>query len=226
MTHAALIVAAGRGQRMESATPKQYLPLAGKTVLWHTIDAFLRVPEIGIVQVVIHPEDADLYSGAIEGLKDTRLAAPCFGGATRAASVRNGLQSLEEFAPQTVLIHDAARPLFSERLVEDLLAALETSDGAFAALPVVDALWRSQGGFASTPVDRTDMWRAQTPQAFQFAKILHAHATLSADAADDVEVAVNAGLSVKIVPGEEMNFKITLPQDLVRAERLIAERAR
>jgi 2-C-methyl-D-erythritol 4-phosphate cytidylyltransferase len=225
MTNAALIVAAGRGSRMMQDMPKQYLSLGGRAVLWHTVQAFLASDLIDTVRVVIHPDDQALYDAAVAGITDVRLGAPVRGGASRAASVRLGLEALQAEAPAHVLIHDAARPFCSPHLIAAVLEPLTLVEGAFAALPVVDALWRAEGSEALSPVARDGLWRAQTPQAFRFDAILAAHVTGDAAAADDVEIARAAGLRVRVVEGAEENFKITLPRDLARAERILAERA-
>ena len=116
------------------------------------------------------------------------------------------------------LIHDAARPFCSPELISAVIAPLDDVEGAFAALPVVDALWKTEGIEALAPVPRAGLWRAQTPQAFRYHDILRAHLTGDASAADDVETARKAGLRVHVVQGMEENFKITLPSDLTRAE--------
>ena len=221
MTNAALIVAAGRGSRMRQEMPKQYLSLGGRAVLWHTVQAFLASDRIDMVRVVIHPDDQALYDGAVAGIADTRLGAPVHGGASRAASVRLGLEALQADAPEHVLIHDAARPFCPTDLIAAVLEPLAQVDGAFAALPVVDALWKAEGSEALSPVSREGLWRAQTPQAFRFDAILAAHVTGDAAAADDVEIACTAGLRVRVIEGAEDNFKITLPRDLARAEELL-----
>ena len=224
MTNAALIVAAGRGSRMMRDTPKQYLPLAGHAVLWHTVQAFLASSDIDRLRVVIQPEDRALYDAAVAGIDDPRLRDPVSGGASRAASVRLGLEALQIDTPDHVLIQDAARPFCSPDLIAAVLAPLNEVEGAFAALPVVDALWKAEGSEALTPVPRECLWRAQTPQAFRYAAILTAHVNGDTDAADDVAIARQAGLTVRVVEGSEDNFKITLPRDLDRAERLLAAR--
>ena len=221
MTNAALIVAAGRGSRMRQEMPKQYLPLSGHAVLWHTVQAFLSSDRIDAVHVVIHPDDQALYDDAVAGITDARLGAPVRGGASRAASVRLGLEALQADAPEHVLIHDAARPFCPTHLIAAVLEPLAQVEGAFAALPVVDALWKADGVEALNPVARDGLWRAQTPQAFRFDAILAAHVTGDAAAADDVEIARAAGLRVRVVEGAEENFKITLPRDLARAEELL-----
>lgn len=224
MTNAALIVAAGRGSRMMQEIPKQYLTLGGRAVLWHTVQAFLASERIHVVRVVIHPDDRALYDVAVAGIDDPRLGAPVPGGASRAASVRLGLEALQVAPPEHVLIHDAARPFCTPGLIAAVLDPLTEVAGAFAALPVVDALWKAEGAEAISPVPRDGLWRAQTPQGFRFDDILAAHADGDTTAADDVEIARQAGFRVRVVEGNEDNFKITLPRDLARAERLLAER--
>ncbi len=224
MTNAALIVAAGRGSRMRQETPKQYLPLKGKAVLWHTVQAFLASGAIDRVCVVIHPDDRTFYDKAVAGIEDPRLGSPVAGGASRAQSVRLGLGALRSDSPAHVLVHDAARPFCTPNLIAAVLAPLSEVEGAFAALPVVDALWTTAGSEALTPVSRGGLWRAQTPQAFRYEAILAAHDQGDGTAADDVEIARQAGLTVRVVEGSEENFKITLPRDLDRAERLLAQR--
>lgn len=213
----AIIVAAGRGHRFGSELPKQYVPLAGECSLERSVRAFLNVSHIGLVCVVIHPEDADLCCEALSSLDDRRLLAPVAGGSTRANSVRMGLESLVKYTPDLVLIHDAARPFVSTKLIEDVIGALKDADGACAALPIVDAIWNTADGCAQTPVPRDGLWRAQTPQGFRFDRILAAHRASDGNAADDVAVAREHGLSVKLVQGSDSNYKITLSADLERA---------
>jgi len=221
MTNTALIVAAGRGSRMMQDLPKQYLALREHAVLWHTIQAFMASDRIQSVRVVIHPDDHALYDQAVAGIADPRLGRPVLGGPSRAASVGLGLQALQSENPRNVLIHDAARPFCSASLIATVLAPLSEVEGAFAALPVVDALWQTDGHDALHPVSRHSLWRAQTPQAFRFAAILEAHAQGNAAATDDVETARDAGLTVRVVEGCEANFKITLPRDLERARQML-----
>ncbi len=119
-----------------------------------------------------------------------------------------------------MLIHDAARPFAGRRLVADVIAALDAAPAAFPALPVVDALWTAADGRALAPVPREGLWRAQTPQGFHFAAIRAAHHAHRGEAADDVAVARAAGLEVRLVPGDEANFKLTTAADLARARAM------
>ncbi len=214
MTTAAVIVAAGRGSRAGGATPKQWRRLAGRMVAEHTLAAFRASPLIGPIVLVVHPDDREI--AAPLAAEDVMLAE---GGATRADSVRAGLEALAPAAPRHVLIHDVARPLASAALIARVCAALEA--GATAAAPglaLSDALWRGSGGEVAGVVPREGLFRAQTPQGFDYRAILAAHRAHPGGAADDVEVARAAGLAVAIVEGEAQNLKITTPGDFARAE--------
>lgn len=218
----ALIVAAGSGERFGSERPKQYLDLAGEPVLRRTIRAFLDHPAIDGVQVVIQAAHRDLYDAAVAGLG---LPEPVPGGATRQDSVRNGLEHLaaSEPSPFAVLIHDAARPLVPAETIARVRAALDTAPAALAAVPVTDTLKRGEDGFSTGTVDRAGLWRAQTPQGFRFADILAAHRALAGAAlTDDAALAEQAGLPVALVVDSPDNFKITNPDDLSRAARLMS----
>ncbi len=220
---AALILAAGRGHRLGGPAPKQYLPLAGRPLLAHSIDALARHPGIDGVRVVIHADDHPLYHQAAAGLD---LLAPVHGGATRQDSARLGLESLVELKPYKILIHDGARPFPDAALIDRILAALETAPAAIPALPVRDTLKRGHQGRIAETVDRGDLWRAQTPQGFRFDDILAAHrACAGEELTDDAAVAERGGLAVTLVEGSEDNVKVTTAEDLRRAERALgAER--
>ncbi|AWB48538.1 bifunctional 2-C-methyl-D-erythritol 4-phosphate cytidylyltransferase/2-C-methyl-D-erythritol 2,4-cyclodiphosphate synthase [Gemmobacter aquarius] len=214
---AAIIVAAGRGTRAGGDLPKQWQRLAGQPVLAHTIAAF-RSAGVSQLVLVIHPDDR----ARAEQLSGVTLVE---GGTTRDASVRNALEALDGSGIDTVLIHDGARPLVSAALIHRVLAALATSPGAAPALAVTDALWRGTGGLVSGTQDRTQLYRAQTPQGFRFDAILQAHRALTGPAADDVEVARAAGIDVTIVEGDDSNIKLTFPADFARAKAILKDRS-
>ncbi|MDX6751334.1 bifunctional 2-C-methyl-D-erythritol 4-phosphate cytidylyltransferase/2-C-methyl-D-erythritol 2,4-cyclodiphosphate synthase [Geminicoccaceae bacterium 1502E] len=215
----ALIVAAGRGERLGGSLPKQFLPLLGRPMLRRTVERFLGHPSVDAVRVVIDRDHEELYRTATAGLA---LLEPVAGGASRQASVLLGLESLVELAPEQVLIHDAARPLASAALVERVTTTLETADAVLPALPVVDTLKRAEGARTTGDVPRDGLWRAQTPQGFRFAAILAAHRAQAGSVfTDDAAVAAAEGIEVRLVEGEEDNMKITHPADLARAERLL-----
>lgn len=216
MNLAGIIVAGGRGER-HGGPPKQWRSVAGRRVADHAAAA-LRAGGIRRLVVVHHPDDAaEAAPLAGEGVS----LVP--GGATRARSVLAGLEALAPAPPDGVLIHDAARPCASAALVRRVAEALGTHEGAAPALPLTDALWRGDDAVEAA-LPRDGLWRAQTPQGFRFAPILAAHRAHGGEAADDVEVALRAGLRVAIVPGEEDNLKITRPGDLERAARILERR--
>jgi 2-C-methyl-D-erythritol 4-phosphate cytidylyltransferase len=137
--------------------------------------------------------------------------------------VKLGLQAIPKDA-KIVLIHDVARPCVTTRTIDDVINALESSDGAAPALAVTDALWTGAGGLVTGTQDRNGLFRAQTPQGFKLDAITSAHAAFVGVAADDVEVARAAGITVAIVAGDEDNIKITLPTDFARAEQILERR--
>ncbi len=221
----ALIVAAGRGSRVGGEVPKQYRRLAGIPLLRYSAEAFARHAGIDEVRVVIHPGDRALHDEALAGLD---IGAPVDGGETRQESARLGLESLSEDAPDKVLIHDAARPFIDAGTIGRIVDALDRSDGALAAVPVVDTLKRGEDGSVTGTVERAGLWRAQTPQGFRYAGILAAHRAAhravngGKGLTDDAAVAEEAGLAVTLVKGSEANFKVTTEDDLRRAERHLA----
>lgn len=218
----AVIVAAGRGTRFGGTLPKQYLPLAGGTVLRRAVAAFATHPRIDGVQVVIRDEDRALFDEAVAGLA---VLAPVPGGAERQDSVRLGLEALAPHEPACVLIHDGARPFPDAALIDRVIDALDTAPAAIPGLPLGDTVKRVMDGVIRETVDRSQLWRAQTPQGFHFAAILTAHrAAAGRVLTDDAAVAEAAGIAPVIVPGSEDNLKVTTAQDLAAAERLLAAR--
>lgn len=218
----ALVVAAGRGTRLGAALPKQYLPLAGEPLLRHSLATLAAHPGIGRVRVVYNPDDAADYARASAGLD---LLPPVAGGAARQDSVRLGLESLAELAPDRVLIHDGARPFVDGGTIDRVLAALDDTPAAVPALKIADTVKRADHGRVMETVDRAQLWRVQTPQGFRYRDILAAHrAAKGMDLPDDAAVAERAGLAVRLVAGGEDNIKVTTPDDLARAERQVAAR--
>lgn len=213
MTTAAIIVAAGRGQRAGGGVPKQWRPLAGRRVADWTLAQF-DAAGLGHVVLVLSPDDADAWAEF-----ETSRYILASGGGDRAASVRNGLAALANMGVTKVLIHDVARPCVSGQLIAQVIAALDNSPAAAPGLAVTDALWTGDGGQVTGTRNRDGLFAAQTPQGFHYDAIVAAHAAHPGGAADDVQVARDAGLSVAIVPGDVDNMKITRPEDFARAER-------
>ncbi len=214
-----IVVAAGRGHRFGADVPKQYCPLGGKTVLRRTLEAFTCHPKIAGVRVLIHPDDQTLYNEATQGVP---LLPAVFGGATRQESVCNGLDSLVEFSPDIVLIHDAARPFVSAQLIDRVVDQVIEGTGVIPALAVSDTLKREQEGLCVGTVDRTGLWRAQTPQGFVFKEIHQAHQNQRGqELTDDAAVMEAVGKQTVFVVGDEDNFKITTQDDLKKARRML-----
>jgi 2-C-methyl-D-erythritol 4-phosphate cytidylyltransferase/2-C-methyl-D-erythritol 2,4-cyclodiphosphate synthase len=213
MRIAAILVAAGSGSRFGGDAPKQFLTLAGKPVIRHAAEALL--PHVTALQPV---GDAAPIAAALAGL-DVRSAVP--GGATRQQSVAAGLEALADYAPDIVLVQDAARPVVPPGTVATLLTALQTHDGAIPAVPVADTLKRVTAGRITDTVPRDGLFRAQTPQAFHYALLRSLHARAGAAATDDASLLEEAGHTVAIVPGSEDNIKLTYAEDHVRLERVL-----
>jgi 2-C-methyl-D-erythritol 4-phosphate cytidylyltransferase/2-C-methyl-D-erythritol 2,4-cyclodiphosphate synthase len=209
----ALIVAAGSGTRAGGDLPKQYVPIAGKAVLAHAIDALAAHPAIGQIWVVIGPGQEGFYA---EAIGDRALAQPVTGGATRRESVAKGLAVATS---ERVLIHDAARPFLPLEVIDRLLAALDEAPAAVPVLPVADTLAEAGRDLGPT-VARDRLARVQTPQAFHTDAIRAAHAAWdkSKEATDDAQIARAAGLTVKTVEGSPLLDKLTYPADFAAAE--------
>lgn len=217
---AAVIVAAGRGSRAGGDLPKQYRRVGGEPVIRPSLSALAGHPGISLVQPVIHPADAALFGAACAGLA---LLPPVYGGATRQASVRAGLEALQPHGPDLVLVHDAARPFASAALITRAIAAGRASGAAVPVLAVADTIKTvDAAGCVTGTIDRAHLRLAQTPQAFGFAPLLDAHRRAKAagrdDFTDDAALAEWAGLKVATFAGEAGNVKLTTDEDFARAE--------
>jgi len=214
---AALIVAAGQGVRSGGTLPKQFATLAGKPMIAHSFAALAGHPGIDRVVVAIgQGQEAALG----EALGDVEHVT---GGTTRRLSVLAGLEALARGNPERVLIHDAARPFLNAAVIDRLLAALDTNEGAVPALPVADTLARNDSALGDTAlgevVPRDGLHRIQTPQAFRFNAVLAAHRGWAGEEpTDDAQMVRKAGGSVALVEGDMMLEKITYPADFAAAE--------
>ncbi len=210
----ALILAAGRGTRAGNAIPKQWQHLGNKRIIDHSIDLFKNISRINNVMVVLHPDDLHLLNRS-----DVLFTK---GGHTRSESVKLGLEALKQNEiPDYVLIHDAARPSTPLTVINNVLDNLDTADAVSPGLPVTDTLWEVIEEEVVQTKSRKNIWRAQTPQGFNFKKILDAHVASSSTATDDVEVATSAGIKVKVIQGSEKNIKITTAEDFDRVTAVL-----
>ncbi len=211
----ALIPAAGVGERFGAGKPKQYVKIAGKTVLQHTLEIFLHHAEIDGVVVVLSPHDAFFPT-----LLHDKLTVLRCGGATRAESVRNGLQALLEQGladeADVILVHDAARCCLPQAALSRLLhEAGERAEGGILAIPVADTLKRAAStGQIEATVARAGLWQAQTPQLFRAGLLQQALSVSDLSVVTDEASAVEQlGIQPCLVLGDIRNLKLTLPQD-------------
>ena len=213
----AIIVAAGRGTRAGGRSPKQWQHLGNKRMIDHSIDLFKNIPRINNVMVVLHSDDLHLLNR-----NDVLFTQ---GGSTRSESVKSGLKALQQTEhPDYVLIHDAARPSTPLALINEVIDNLEKTNAVSPALPVTDTLWEVIDEKVIQTKSRNNIWRAQTPQGFKFNTILDAHSVSTSTTTDDVEVAISAGVQVKVINGSEKNIKITTAEDFERVMAVLGHR--
>ena len=222
---AVVIVAAGRGTRAVAAhrpsIPKQYQLLGGTPLLMRTVSAFLTCDTVDFVTCVISEEDRQLYEDCMS--THPKLLAPALGGASRQASVFNGLHAIRDHAPDVVLIHDGARPFVNRSVINNCLEALKTNSAVVAGLPVFDTVKQvAENGTIERTIDRALLRTVQTPQGFAYPLIMSAHKAAAeagrSDFTDDAAVAEWFGEPVKLVQGAAENIKLTTPADFEAAE--------
>jgi 2-C-methyl-D-erythritol 4-phosphate cytidylyltransferase / 2-C-methyl-D-erythritol 2,4-cyclodiphosphate synthase len=214
---AAIIVAAGKGERSGLAIPKQYALLGGRPLLRWSVEAFARHP--ACAQIIVVTDDEAMAGAALRNL--SVQFSP--GGLTRQASVASGLNAVDPAMTPLVMVHDAARPGLSAAVIDRLVAAFADKDmaGAIPALPVADTLARGHATLGET-VPREELWRVQTPQAFRVTALANAHgAGLAMDATDDAQLVRANGGTMSIVAGDALLEKVTAAGDLERLERLL-----
>ncbi|HHW95748.1 MAG TPA: 2-C-methyl-D-erythritol 4-phosphate cytidylyltransferase [Oligoflexales bacterium] len=226
MATAAVILAAGRGTRAQTTSPKQYTDLDGYPVIIRTLHAFIKSPDIDAIVVVAPADGVDrtkilLAEHQIKGTVDV---VP--GGTTRQSSSFSGIERVAFLGRyDTVLIHDAVRPLIQPALISAVIKAIPATGAAVAAIPVTDTMMTGENGSISGIVERKGLYHIQTPQGFDLAaiRVAHRNAMISGeiDATDDVQLAVSNGMKVTIVPGDPTNIKITHNMDLTVAHALL-----
>ena len=225
---AAVIPAAGAGQRMGGATPKVLLALRGEPMLVHTVRAFQDSPAIRWVIVVVRQEDASAVRTLLKRVGITKALEPCLGGASRAESVAKGVAAVPPEAGW-VLVHDAARPCVTLPLIEQAVQAARRDGAVACGLPAMLTVKAAdeRGGVRVT-LDRDQLWFAQTPQVFRrdwFVEALARAAGRLESFPDDAAVVESAGCPVRMIPGDPLNIKVTTPEDLLLAEAILGARA-
>jgi 2-C-methyl-D-erythritol 4-phosphate cytidylyltransferase len=228
----ALVPCAGSGQRAGAAAPKQYVSIAGRAVVAHTLQALAAVPALQATLVVLAPEDKRFEGYAPAFLGERGWVARC-GGATRAASVSRGLEELRRRGAgdaDWVLVHDAARCLLRPAWVESLIEACRGDEvGGLLALPVADTLKEERPNGSAPPrvaatVQRSGKWLAQTPQMFRIGLLQRAIAVAGEAVTDEASAVEALGLAPLLVRGDVENLKLTWPADFDLAERLLETR--
>lgn len=216
----ALIAAAGQGTRCGGGLPKQYRVLAGKPLLRHTIEAFIGLPGLQRIKVIIDPAHEKLFLDAIKGLKNIDFV---HGGNSRRSSVRNGLSAFSDLKDSDILlIHDAARPMVRRNDIKALLGTLNDNKAATLATPITDTVKYEN---KKETIARDGLYSLQTPQGFHYGTIKKAHASADpqTEYTDDTGLVSALGIPVKLVQGHKSNFKITTEDDFEMAEKLMMQ---
>lgn len=227
-----LVPAAGMGRRMGTSINKQYLDLAGRPILAHTLELFQQHPAIDSIYPIL-PTDEISYcqTHVVDRYAFSKVRRIIAGGAERQDSVLNGLRALEEegevSAETVVLIHDGVRPLFDAALIPQLIETAQQQGGCVVGVPVKDTIKEVDSGRISATPERQKLWQAQTPQAFRFELILRANECAERDGfrgTDDASLVERLGESVMMLEGNYRNLKVTTPEDLLIATALLNER--
>ena len=218
--HTILIVAGGRGTRMGGPQPKQFLELAGRPVLMHTLEAFDRWDASARLIVVLPEDQIETWKRLCEAHVFGRIHRVVAGGETRFHSVRNGLDAVA--SDGLIAVHDGVRPLVAPSVIAACFAAAADGGAAVPVVPVVESVREVDADGGSRPVDRARLRVVQTPQVFR-ADVLRAAYCLPYDPrfTDDASVVEASGVAVRLVPGNRENIKLTTPMDLLLAEQLM-----
>lgn len=223
----ALILAGGTGTRLGAQLPKQYIEVGGKPIIAYCLKTLTAHPDIDGLQIVAEERWQDVILASFPAGGKGKFKGFSAPGATRQLSIWNGLQDILQYASEAdvVLIHDAARPLVSERILTDCLKACVAYDGAIATIPVKDTCYIGRDGRIAQLIDRSSLMAGQAPEAFLLGKYVQANERLFPDEILQIngstEPAVLAGMDIACVDGEERNFKITTPEDLERFTQIM-----
>jgi len=211
-----IIPASGMGTRFGGSTPKQFINLNGRHVLWHSIAAFNTLEIVNVIAVAV-PKG---YKDTVQNYGFTKLCHVVEGGETRAASVYAALKTMPQ-STSIVLVHDGARPFIVAETIQDVAAAAKIHGAAIAASPVTDTIKQTINDKIQATLDRSKLWCAQTPQGFTYDIIMRAYHKAENDgfiyhATDDSQLVERLGIPVYIVPSSSSNIKITTAEDLCK----------
>ncbi|KAF0993505.1 2-C-methyl-D-erythritol 4-phosphate cytidylyltransferase [Geobacillus sp. TFV-3] len=223
MNYEAIVLAAGRGKRMNAGMNKQFLELGGEPLIVRTLNVFERDERCTRIVLVVNPAERSRFEQLLARFHIRKVAALTDGGEERQHSVYNGLQALA--GEEIILIHDGARPFVRVRHLHELADAAIQYGAAIPAVRVKDTIKKVDGLFVEQTMDRSSLWAVQTPQAFRLSLIMEAHEAAKQAGylgTDDASLVERIGKPVKIIEGDYRNIKLTTPEDLLFAEAILA----
>ncbi len=224
----AIIPAAGSGARFGGQIPKQFIEIAGAPIIIHTLRRFDECEEIGAIIVALRMEEIERLERTLRAHEIRKPVRLVGGGAERSDSIWNALEAAKEFRPEIVVAHDAVRPFVTPERISAVIARARETGAAILALPATDTIKEVEDGMIRRTLDRRRIWRAQTPQAFHYDLLMRANEAARAAGlppgvvTDDSFLVERLGAPVAVVEGLASNIKITTPEDLVLAERLLS----
>jgi 2-C-methyl-D-erythritol 4-phosphate cytidylyltransferase len=220
----AIVAAAGRGKRMGSERPKQFLELAGIPVIVHTLRRFEQSTEINEVVVVLSPEDVAEFHSLAGSYSLKKVVRVVPGGDTRAESVWKGLESIRSVATEIVAVHDGVRPFVTADEIDAVVREARISGAAILTAPIIDTIKEVNGQYVTRTVDRRQLRRALTPQCFRYnvlRKAFEQSLPLDETVTDECFLVEKLGVKVSAIEGNTFNIKLTGPADLVIGEALL-----
>lgn len=228
----AIILSGGIGTRMGGDIPKQYIIVIDKPIIWYCLKTFIECPLIDAIIIGRAEEWRDYIEDLMNSLKTSKPVYYSDAGETRQYSIFNALREAQKNGAKQediVIIHDAARPLVSSELIENCIKECDDADGVLPVIPVKDTLYQSlDGQHISNLLNRNELFAGQAPEAFMFGKYLAMHEQMPREDLlkinGSTEIAYKGGMKVKLIKGDEINFKITTPEDLSNFESIIKQR--
>lgn len=228
----AIILSGGVGTRMGEACPKQYIKVAGKPIINYCVETFCNNPRIDKIVICLADEWRAFVEESLKDIVTTQSIIYSKPGRTRQFTIYNALEKLESVgiaSDDVVIIHDAARPLVSQQLIDACLDENRVCDGVLPVIPMKDTIYMSRDGKnIDALLDRNTLFAGQAPESFVFGKYLQAHRNMSDAKLEKIngstEIAQMAGLNVRLIKGDSMNFKITTPDDLSTFETIVRDR--